>query len=189
MLNRYIDLKPGWSIAVGIFLIIVGILSISLPVVTTLSISWLLGIAFIVSGIAQIVHLATSTKDQGRFSRLLLAAFSIVAGVVIFRNLLVGAMAITLTVAFYFLASAVGRGLLLRELGSFRGRGWLIASSALSFLLGLYLIVGLPVNSLIIPGLFFGVDLVFYGSSLIALALTQRKVDQKFSDFDIDRVA
>ena len=189
MRNNSINLDSRWSVAIGILLVIIGIFSISLPIVTTLSISWLLGIGFIASGLAQVIHIFTREKDRGRLSRFLLSALSIIAGVLVLRNLLVGAMAITLSVAFYFLASAVGRGLLLYEWGSFKGRGWLIFSSAISFFLGVYLILNFPVASIYIPGLFFGVDLVFYGFSLIAFAIAQKKLDQKFRDVDIDRVA
>lgn len=123
----------GWSVAIGVLLVLIGIFSIGLPIVTTLSLSWFLGLAFIASGIAQLLQFFSRAREPGRISRFLLSALSLIAGVVVLRNLAVGAMAITLSVAFYFLASAVGRGVLLYEWGRFKGRGWLVLSSVISF--------------------------------------------------------
>ena len=174
---------------IGIFLVLLGLLAVGLPVVTTLSIAWLLGVGFIASGLAQLFHVFSREGARGRLSHFLLSALSMIAGIVVLRNPLVGAMAITLFVAFYFLASAVGRWLLLYEWGSFKGRGWLVFSSLISFVLGAYLIVNFPVYSLFIPGLFFGVDIVFYGFSLIAFGFTQKRIEHKLRDLDLDRAA
>lgn len=44
-------------------------------------------------------------------------------------------------------------------------------------------------NSLIVPGLLFGIDLIFYGISLIAFTLSLRAGEKHLNDLDIDQVA
>ena len=147
---------------------------IGVSIIATLEIALLLGIALIISGAAQLFHISRFTRAWGWGSRLLLAAISIVAGVVILRNPMVGALAMTLAMASYFLLAAVGRAVLALEASEAKGRTWLILSALVSFVLGLYLIGTLPVSSLYIPGTLLGIDLIFYGASLTALSANRR---------------
>ena len=60
------------------------------------------------------------------------------------------------------------------EASEAKGSIWLILSSLVSFVLGLYLIGTLPVSSLYIPGTLLGIDLIFYGASLTAFSANRR---------------
>jgi len=91
-------------------------------------------------------------------------------------NLLItGAFAITLVMAFYFLAASAGRGALALEFRGGTGRGWLAFSAVVSLFLGIYLISTISTSSLTIPGLFLGVDLIIYGITLITLGAGLKK--------------
>jgi uncharacterized membrane protein HdeD (DUF308 family) len=98
-----------------------------------------------------------------------------VAGLLVTRNPIIGASAITLVLAFYFLAASVGRLGIAYESLPGNGRSWLFLSSAVSLLLGIYLITTLSVSSLVIPGLLLGLDLIIYGITLITLGTALRK--------------
>jgi uncharacterized membrane protein HdeD (DUF308 family) len=73
----------------------------------------------------------------------------------------------------------MGKWLFASELRPAKGWGWLFASALVSLTLGVLLIVSFPASSLIVPGIFFGIDLIFYGSSCVGTAFTLRKVESR----------
>ena len=166
--NRY---PWGLPTVLGLLLIVLGGFAIAVPFIATLEISWLMGTLFIISGVTQLFHTFQFDPMRSRVGRLLLAALSVVAGVLVLRNPITGAFAITLVMAFYFLAASVGRAALAFELGRGTGKGWLAFSSVISLFLGIYLLSTLLVSSLTIPVIFLGVDLIFYGVALITLGV------------------
>ena len=177
MANRSVRYSWEWPVTIGLVLVILGILAIIIPFAATVGVSLLMGFILLVSGTAQLIHAIRYVRDHGRVSRFLLSAIAIVAGVVTIRNPIAGAMGITLALAFYLLMGSLARGTLAFELGRFQGKGWMIFSTAISFLLGVYLLATFPVSSVIIPGVFLGVDLVFYGTSLISASNYFRRIE------------
>ncbi|HZX22426.1 MAG TPA: HdeD family acid-resistance protein, partial [Woeseiaceae bacterium] len=54
------------------------------------------------------------------------------------------------------------------------GRGWMIAGGLLSVVLAALIGFGLPGSAMWVLGLFLGVDLIFYGITLLAIARIPR---------------
>ena len=181
----------SWELPVGIgvFLLILGALALVAPIAATVSIAWLLGIIFIASGIAQLAHSSRFESKTEKVIHLLLAVLSILAGAFIMKFPVAGAIGVTLAMAFYFILSGVLRITQVVEARQSKGKGLLIFSALLSFGLGIYLLAAFPVASLFIPGLFLGVDLIFYGSAMIALAFGLRKAEHDFESLDHHRAA
>lgn len=155
-----------WPVFYGITLVILGLVVMAAAGSFTIGIAWLMGIAFVFSGLVQVVHAFQLLHTRGRAGRFLLAALSLIGGVIMLRNPLVGAEGITLLLTFYLLFGGIAKGFMDYELGKTYGRSWLICSSVVSVLLGGWLIATLPVSSLFIPGTLLGVDLFFQGFSL-----------------------
>jgi len=174
-MNEKTKVQWGVPVALGLLLTILGMIAIAVPFLATLEISWLMGALFIVSGFAQLIHVFQFDPNRSRVGRLLLSALSIVAGLLVLRNPITGAFAITLVMAFYFLAASAGRGALALEFRGGTGRGWLAFSAVVSLFLGIYLISTISTSSLTIPGLFLGVDLIIYGITLITLGAGLKK--------------
>ena len=80
-------------------------------------------------------------------------------------------MALSTLIIAYFLASGVVRIWYGIKHALMRGRGWLIASGALSVVLALLLWIGFPGAALWLPGVLLGVDLILYGTLMISLAV------------------
>lgn len=155
---------------------VLGALALARPVGTTLGLARFLGFLLVISGVVQLAHSLGVQHVRGRFGRLVLSGLSIVAGALMIRNPVAGAVWLTLVLTFFLLASAVAKGVLAFEIKPARGWGWTAFSAVISAILGVYLIVALPTASLIIPAVFFGVDLIFYGVSILVLGLTSRKL-------------
>jgi uncharacterized membrane protein HdeD (DUF308 family) len=160
---------------------LLGGISIAVPILATVEISLLLGALFIISGIAQLIHIFKVVPTRNKIYPVFIAGLSLLAGVLVFRSPMTGAVTITLIMAFYFLAASVGRAVLAFEITGGSEKIWLALSSIVSLFLGGYLIFTLPSSSLLIPGLFLGVDLIFYGITLIALTASLRNYNYKIS--------
>lgn len=169
-------MSTEWLIGLGALLVILGIVALVAPVATSIGLAWLMGALFLASGLAQAVHAIRTIHNPGKFTRFLLSALAIVAGIVTMRNPAAGMLAITMVLGFYLLASSVAKWFLATDLAPFQGRIWMMVSSGISFLLGILLIISSPATSLIVPGVFFGVDLIFYGAGLIGLSFTMQRV-------------
>ena len=159
-----------WPAAIGVFLIVLGATLISNAAAATVGIAWFMGIAFVVSGLVQFVHAYPFVGHHGWASRFLLAALSVVAGIITLANPIVGAMGITVVLAFYLLFAAVSRAMLGIEAKNVKGRSWLFVSAAVSFFLGATVLVTISTTSLFIPATLLGVDLIFYGISLTLIS-------------------
>lgn len=168
-----------WLTGMGVFLILIGVVALAAPVASSIGLAWLIGALFLASGIAQFVHAIWSIRESGTVSRFLLAALAMVAGAITMRNPVAGTMGVTLALCFYLFASAMGKWLLASELRPAKGWGLLFGSSLVSLALGVVLIVSFPVTSLLAPGLFFGIDMLFYGASCVATAFTFRRIEQR----------
>lgn len=158
-------------VALGTTLAILGVLAIVAPVFTSLSLGVLLGVVLVASGIAQFVHLFRGREGATRaIGHSLLATLSIVVGVLAFRDPVLGASGITLALTIFLFMSAFAKWSLASAQRPSRGRTWLRASSIVSLVLAAFLLMTFPMNSIVVPGVFLGVDLVFYGVTLVSLS-------------------
>lgn len=156
--------------------IVAGVLAIILPVIATLAATLLFGALLTVSGVVECIA-AIRSRGAGRIAlRLFMGLIAVAAGLVLLFEPLSGAVALTLLLSAYFVAAGLFRMFLawaLRESGSW---GWMLASGLLSLALGVLILSGLPGSALWILGLLIGVDLIFYGATLIAIVAAARRV-------------
>lgn len=161
-----------WIISGGILMILFGIISLAVPVATSVALGWLLGLIFLASGASQLLHILLSWRDSGKVSRIFLAGLAIVAGILTLRRPVAGMIAITLILAFYLIISGIGKWLYASEIRPETGWGWLALSAGISIVLGAALVIWFPLDMLIVPAIFLGVDLIFFGCSLVGFGAT-----------------
>ena len=107
-----------------------------------------------------------------------MATLLVVSGIVTLRNPLVGAAGITLTLSFYLFMSAFTRWIIASAVRPAKGWIAIALSSFITFGLGAFLIATLPVTSLFVPGVFLGVDLLFFGAVLLSFGVSARKLQR-----------
>lgn len=175
--DRLVQRFRGHTIAAGILLSVLGLMALFAPMATSVGVAVALGVILLVAGVVQLVHAWQGRHlKTGRWSRPILALLSLAAGAIILRSPFGGVIAITLMITFYLFATAGAQFAMALETKPLKGWGWLVASSIVSFVLGVYLFATFPTTSLVIPGIFFGVDLLFYGSSLIGLGIAVGRI-------------
>lgn len=176
-----------WAIGLGVLMMIFGIIGIAAPFATSVTLAWMIGILLLAAGVTQLVHAIRFAKEPGRVGNFLYAIITLVAGILVFRNPVAGTVGITAVIAFYLIVGGISKIMLSAEYPLHRGA--MLVSAILSIVLGAILLVTFPTTSLFVPGLFFGIDLLFFGGSTIGFALELRKIGQKLSVVEDKRKA
>jgi uncharacterized membrane protein HdeD (DUF308 family) len=162
----------------GIILLILGILSIVIPPIATIAVEVLVGWLLLMSGVVGLIATLRMRSAPGFWWSLISAVLGIVAGVVLLRWPLSGALSLTLILTVFLgvegLVSILYAFEHKRELS---GRwGAMLFSGLVDLLLAGIIFSGLPGTAAWAIGLLVGVNLVFGGSALIAMALHARKM-------------
>jgi uncharacterized membrane protein HdeD (DUF308 family) len=170
----------GWILALGIIEIVVGTLAIGMPFAGSLASVVFLSSLLIVVGIAQLVGAFWTREWSGFFLSLLIGVLYLVTGVVFLRHPLDTLKFITLLLACALMVSG-----LFRIIGSLMYRfpqwGWTLLGGIINLALGLYIYSMWPLDSLVIIGLFVGIDMIFTGWTWVALALAVKNLGQRLT--------
>jgi uncharacterized membrane protein HdeD (DUF308 family) len=160
----------------GIVLVVLGILAIAIPPVATLAIALLLGWLFLISGIFGLVATFWMRHAPGFWWSLLSALLSIAAGVVLLGWPVSGVVSLTIVlVAFFLIEGIVTIMYALEHKRETSGRwGWMLLSGVVDLILGAIIFAGLPGTAAWAIGLLVGINLVFGGIAVIAMALHAR---------------
>lgn len=167
----------GWLVALGLGLVILGVLAIWRARTATLIYVMFLGVMLLAAAFAVLV-LAFSLTGYWTdfFIHVLWAILLAITGLILVSRPTISAEAITLVIAFYFLVTglvAIGFSLSSHIQGE-----WLyVLDGLVSVALAALLLAGWPVTGLWAIGLFIGVDLILRGSAIIALGLSLRALD------------
>jgi uncharacterized membrane protein HdeD (DUF308 family) len=160
----------GWILALGIILVVVGVIAVATPLVASLATAVAFGSLLVLGGIAQLVGAFWTRDWSGFFLSLLMGVLYLVVGLMFLRHPGDALVAMTL-----LLACALMVGGLFRIIASlwykFPFWGWTLAAGVINLLLGLYIYSQWPFDSFIILGLFLGIDLIFTGWTWVVLAL------------------
>jgi uncharacterized membrane protein HdeD (DUF308 family) len=165
----------------GIILVILGLLAIALPPIATLAIEILVGWLFLVSGIVGLFTTFWMRHAPGFWWSLVSAILGIVAGILLLGWPVTGALSLTLILIVFFTIEGVASIMFAldhkRELS---GRwGWMLASGIVDLILAGIILAGLPGTAAWAIGLLVGINMVFGGSALIAMALQARDIDPR----------
>ena len=160
-----------WYMIQGIVFIVAGILAIIIPAATAVGFGIVIGALLLVSGIIQGV---ASFRSGLHWWSLLSALLSIVVGVLMLVNPVVGAVALATILAIFLLLEGITEIFLAFQFRSVRNWGWLAFSGVVSLVLALIVFAGWPGTSIVLLGVIIGVNFVLYGTSLLALT---RSVD------------
>jgi uncharacterized membrane protein HdeD (DUF308 family) len=167
--------KWGWFLALGILLIVVGLLAIKSPVVATLTTVEVLSILLLFGAGVEIASSFWALRWGGFFLHLLCGLLYLFLGAVILERPGLGAGVYTLILAVFFVASGLFRAVFALS-QRFSGWGWTLLSGIISLALGFLIWRNLPEAALWVIGMFVGIDLVFMGWSWVMLGLAVRSI-------------
>jgi uncharacterized membrane protein HdeD (DUF308 family) len=151
-----------------------GLVATFAPFLTGISIASLVGVLLVVGGALQLVGALRGEGWRGFVWQIVLGGLSLIAGLTVFLNPLLGLVTLTLLVIAYLVASGVVEVVMGLKLRGEPNWAWTIASGVIGILLGVMLWVGFPSTALWAVGVLFGVNLLVSGVSMVALALGAR---------------
>lgn len=161
----------GWALILGILLIVLGIISLSLPLVlTTLVITNLLIWILIVGGVLDIVYAFRAASASQFFLKLIPGILFVLAGVVLLGRPIPAVLTLTLVVGIIIFVSGV-----FQIVRAFRNRpdtNWFLSliSGIFSVILGILIWSQWPFDAAWIIGLFVGLSLLFDGIAIALMA-------------------
>jgi uncharacterized membrane protein HdeD (DUF308 family) len=169
------SLSPGWSLALGILLVIAGVLALVFPVIAAVTAALYIGWFAIIAGIIAIV-IAIRTRSEPQFGwRLAVGILYLALGVLLVSNPIAAAASLALLVGGLMAASGVVEIMLAFRRKPQGGWGWLLANGILSIVLAILIVIGWPLGSLVLIGYLVGFQIITCGIARIALSSAARK--------------
>lgn len=160
----------------GIILLALGVAAIVVPPVATVAVAILIGWLVLVSGIVGLASTLRARGAPGFGWSLLSAIIGIVAGVVLLAWPLSGALSLTLILTVFLAIEGIASIMYAldhrRELTP--RWGFMLVSGVVDLILAGMIFAGLPTTAAWAIGLLVGINLVFGGVALIAMALHAR---------------
>jgi len=172
------SVRDHWGLYLfeGAVLVILGLLAILVPQLASLAVTILLGWLFIVSGVFGLMASFYARHAPGFWWSLLSAVLALVVGVVLLASPVAGIFSLTyVLIAFFFLEGIASIMYAIehrRELTG--GWMWMLASGVVTLAVGVIILAGLPGSAAWALGLLVGIDMVFGGSALMAVAIGAR---------------
>jgi len=167
----------GLFLAEGIILVILGIAAIVLPPIATIAFTIIIGWIFLVSGVVGLITTFWARQAPGFVWSLISAIIGIAAGVVLLLWPITGSVSLTLVlIAFFVVEGIVSIMYAIEHRNQLTGQwGWMLLSGIIDLILAGIIFAGLPGTALWALGLLVGINMVFGGAALIAIALAARR--------------
>jgi uncharacterized membrane protein HdeD (DUF308 family) len=176
------SVRDHWQLFLleGIALIVLGLLALAEPAFASLAATIFFGWILLISGVIGLIATFRARRAPGFTWSLLSAILAVVAGVLLLDAPLQGTLTLTgIVIAFLLIEGIVSIIYALEHRGGQSGRWtWMLVSGLLDIVLGGILLSGLPGTALWALGMLIGINMVFGGTSLIAMALHARPPSQ-----------
>jgi uncharacterized membrane protein HdeD (DUF308 family) len=174
-------LREGWRLLLieGIVLAVLGAAAIIIPPIATLTVEFIVGWLFLVSGVLGLIMTYLMRHAPGFWWSLLSAVLAIAAGVVLIGWPVNGIVSLTLLLIVFFIMEGVASIMYaLDHRQDLPGRwGFMLASGIVDLVLAAIIYAGLPGTAAWAIGLMVGINMLFGGAALIALALQARHME------------
>lgn len=154
----------------GVTLLVLGIIAILTPIVSTLVATIVIGVLLIVGGFVRLFHVFGEKGPQSTGWLVVSSILYIAAGAVILWRPLIGTLSLTLVLGTFFIAGAISKAIHAYQFRATHSSGWLVFDAIISGLLGILLLMGLPTTAFWALGVIVGVDLIMGGVSSLALS-------------------
>lgn len=166
-----------WYLILGILLVLCGIVAISYPFASTVSVVMVLGAALLIGGVAMIISAFWTGNWKGFLLQVLVGILYIVAGIMIAERPLESTATLTLLISALLIVVGLFRivaSLVIR----FPEWGWVLLNGCVTLLFGVVIYRHFPEASLFLIGVLVGVEMILNGWTWIMLAFDLRKLDK-----------
>lgn len=173
--DLYVRNKSKSSIPLALLLIIVGMAALALPVVTSWSVVLIITWLIITSGVIQVIHVFRSREAGNVFWKIAVAALYLVVGTYLLFHPLLGAAALTLMLAAFFVIEGATDLVTFFRVRRASGAGWIFFDGIVTVILGVLVWRHWPSGSLWVIGALVGVSMISTGVTRLMIALAARR--------------
>jgi uncharacterized membrane protein HdeD (DUF308 family) len=159
----------------GIVMMVLGFLAVAEPNVATIAVGIFVGWLFFIGGIFRALSVWQSRGMPGFAWSLLTALLAIVLGLILIFRPLAGVLTLTMVlIAFFILEGITAIVLAVQHREHLRSWGWVLFSGIVDLLLAFLIWDGWPSSADWAIGLLVGINMLFFGLSLVMTALAAR---------------
>ena len=160
----------------GIVLLILGAAAIIIPPLATIAVTIILGWVFLVSGAMGLVTTFWMRAAPGFWWALISGVLGVVVGIMLLASPLRALVPLTILLVAFFIIEGISSIMFsLDHKRELSGRwGWMLVSGIVDLILAAIIFAGLPGTAVWAIGLLVGINMIFGGSALIAMALHAR---------------
>jgi uncharacterized membrane protein HdeD (DUF308 family) len=166
----------GWSIVLGILMILAGIIAMFAPWEAGLVITLVVGWSAIFNGFAQMVFAFRTHGGLHIALEIILGIIYIVAGIFLLMHPVGGLLALTLFLASFLLIYGIFALVLAFQMRPLHGWGWVLFDGIITILLGILIWAHWPFNSDWVVGTLFGISIFVSGITRLMMSLALRRV-------------
>jgi uncharacterized membrane protein HdeD (DUF308 family) len=160
----------GWFLVLGVLEIVLGTIAVAASVVTTWVTVVFFGWLLLLGGALSAGHSFWRKQWKGFLLDLATGILYFVAGLMIIGSPTAAALTLTLLIAMLLLFGGIFR-IIAALSGHLEHRGWVMLHGLISAGLGILIWNQWPLSGLWVIGLFVGIEMIFYGWSLVMLSL------------------
>ena len=167
-------------LAQGVIMLILGVLAVIWPQISTIAVDVYVGWLFLLSGIVGLASMFLAQNVQAFLWMLLTAALSLFVGIVLLWHPVEGAASLTLVLITFFIVEGVFQivaSLSYRDIFPSQW-GWMLASGIVDLILAALIIKGWPSTATWALGLIVGINLITSGAAIVMVALAGKALVQ-----------
>lgn len=163
--NRYLLLLEG------ILLTLLGMTAIALPAFFTLQTELVVGWLFVIGGAVQLYRTYQARGSSTVLSSFLISLLYLGAGLYLLVYPYAGILSLTFLLTVFFIAEGIGKIILGFQFRPVKQWGWLVLNGIIALILAYLIWSGWPGTAFWVIGLLVGINLIFFGMSIIFLSL------------------
>jgi uncharacterized membrane protein HdeD (DUF308 family) len=162
-------------LAQGIVMMVFGLLAVAEPNIATVAVSIFVGWLFFVGGIFRALSVWQARRMPGFAWSMVTAVLAILLGLILVLRPLTGVLTLTMVLVAFFIVEGVSSIVgAIQHRQHLRSWGWVLFSGIIDLLLAYLIWLGWPSSADWAIGLLVGINMLFFGLSLVMTALAAR---------------
>ena len=162
-------------LAQGILLMVFGLLAVAMPNTATLAVEIFVGWLFFIAGIFRAVSVWHARQMPGFGWSMLSGLLAVLLGLILIARPLAGVLTLTMVlIAFFILEGITAIVVAVQHREHLRSWGWVLFSGIVDLLLAYLIWAGWPSSADWAIGLLVGINMLFFGLSLVMTSLAAR---------------
>jgi uncharacterized membrane protein HdeD (DUF308 family) len=169
----------GWSVVLGILMIVAGIIAIAAPLMAGVVVVIIVGWMAIFNGGAQLFYAFAGHEAKHRWLEVILAILYIIAGIYLLVHPLGGLLALTLLIGCLLMVYGIFAIILAFRMKPVAGWGWVLFDGIITLLLGVLIYIHWPGTSDFVIGTLIGISFIVSGVTRLMLSFAVRRLTSK----------